>query len=67
MSIVVSWVTSPCKSIVLPQLLIFSFLFSQRNKKNVSTAEREAKEEEERGIVALAWAVGVVAMPIMSP
>ena len=29
--------------------------------------QREAKEEEERGIVALAWAVGVVAMPIMSP
>ena len=29
--------------------------------------QREAKEEEERGMVALAWAVGVVAMPIMSP
>ena len=69
MSIVVSWVISPCKSIVLSQLLInfFSFLFSQRNKKNVSTAEREAKEEEERGMVALAWAVDVVAMPTMSP
>ena len=29
--------------------------------------QREAKEEEERGMVALVWAVGVVAMPIISP
>ena len=26
--------------------------------------QREAKEEEERGMVALAWAVVVVAMPL---
>ena len=41
-SIVVSWVTSPCKSIFLLQLLIkfFLLIFSQRNKKCFNCGER---------------------------
>ena len=67
MSIVVSWVTSPCKSIVLSQLLINFFLFFSLKEIKKCFNSREAKQEEERGMVALAWAVDVVAMPTMSP
>ena len=78
MCIVVSGAASPCKSIVLSQLWINSFLFfSLKEIKNVSTAEQEAtptrsvplpmEEEEEGGMVAVTGAVDMVAMLTTSP
>ena len=78
-SMVVNWVTSPCKNIVLLQLLInfFPFFSSQRNKECFNCGERrkkekeeeteEAREKEKGGIMVVAKGVCVVAMLTTSP
>ena len=59
-SIVVSWLTSPCKSIVLSQLFInfFSFLFSQRNKKMFQQQRGQTGGREGHGGIGLGSGCG---------
>ena len=82
MSIVVNWVTSPCKSVVLLQLLINFFPLKEIKSASivegeatptrsvplpVEEKEEESEEAREGGIVVVARGVYMVAMLTTSP